>query len=118
LGDRRRLLEVPVVHLVDQPCVGPEAGATARLAHTPEPTVRPHPYPVSSHGSGGPAGGAGRRRSARGPLGSGPMAAQFIYTMRKLSRFYPPDRQVLEDISLSFLPGAKIGVLGANGAGK
>src|SRR5688572_30130037 len=46
------------------------------------------------------------------------MSAQFIFTMHKLSRFYPPDRQVLEDISLSFYPGAKIGVLGANGAGK
>jgi ATP-binding cassette ChvD family protein len=38
--------------------------------------------------------------------------------MHKLSRFHPPDRQVLENISLSFYPGAKIGVLGANGAGK
>ncbi len=47
-----------------------------------------------------------------------PVAHQFIFTMRKLSRFHPPDRQVLEDINLSFYPGAKIGVLGANGAGK
>ena len=46
------------------------------------------------------------------------MSAQFIYTMRKLSRFHPPDKEVLKDISLSFYPGAKIGVLGANGAGK
>jgi energy-dependent translational throttle protein EttA len=46
------------------------------------------------------------------------MAAQFIFTMRKVGRFHPPDRQVLEDISLSFYPGAKIGVLGPNGAGK
>src|SRR5699024_533249 len=46
------------------------------------------------------------------------MSAQFIYTMRNLSRFYPPDREVLRDINLSFYPGAKIGVLGANGAGK
>jgi sulfate-transporting ATPase len=46
------------------------------------------------------------------------MSAQFIYTMRKLSRFHPPDKEVLKDISLSFFPGAKIGVLGANGAGK
>ena len=38
--------------------------------------------------------------------------------MRKVSRFYPPDREVLKDISLSFYPGAKIGVLGSNGAGK
>jgi energy-dependent translational throttle protein EttA len=44
--------------------------------------------------------------------------AEFIYTMRKLSRFHPPDREVLKDITLAFYPGAKIGVLGANGAGK
>src|SRR6476659_1587106 len=46
------------------------------------------------------------------------MTAQFIYTTHRLGRFYPPDRVVLENISLSFYPGAKIGVLGANGAGK
>ena len=46
------------------------------------------------------------------------MSAQFIYTMHKVGRFHPPDRQVLENISLSFYPGAKIGVLGGNGAGK
>jgi energy-dependent translational throttle protein EttA len=46
------------------------------------------------------------------------MAPQFIYTTYKLARYYPPDRTVLENISLSFYPGAKIGVLGANGAGK
>ncbi len=44
--------------------------------------------------------------------------AQFIFTMYKCSRFYPPDRDVLKDITLSFYPGAKIGVLGPNGAGK
>jgi energy-dependent translational throttle protein EttA len=46
------------------------------------------------------------------------MAAQYIYTCYKLARFYPPDKTVLENISLSFYPGAKIGVLGGNGAGK
>jgi len=46
------------------------------------------------------------------------MAHEFIYTCYKLARFYPPDRTVLENISLSFYPGAKIGVLGSNGAGK
>jgi energy-dependent translational throttle protein EttA len=46
------------------------------------------------------------------------MAAQFIYTMRNLKRFYPPDREVLKGINLSFYPGAKIGVIGANGSGK
>jgi len=43
---------------------------------------------------------------------------QFIYTMKGLGRVHPPDTRVLEDIWLSFLPGAKIGVLGSNGAGK
>jgi energy-dependent translational throttle protein EttA len=46
------------------------------------------------------------------------MASQYIFTTQKLSRRYPPSQQVLSDISLSFLPGAKIGVLGYNGAGK
>jgi sulfate-transporting ATPase len=43
---------------------------------------------------------------------------QFIYTMKGLGKVYPPDAKVLDDIWLSFLPGAKIGVLGLNGAGK
>ena len=43
---------------------------------------------------------------------------QFIYTMKGLGKVYPPDTKVLDDIWLSFLPGAKIGVLGLNGAGK
>jgi sulfate-transporting ATPase len=43
---------------------------------------------------------------------------QFIYTMKGLGKIYPPDSQVLKDIWLSFLPGAKIGVLGLNGSGK
>jgi ATP-binding cassette ChvD family protein len=46
------------------------------------------------------------------------MAHEFIYTTYKLARHYPPDRTVLENISISFYPGAKIGVIGANGAGK
>jgi ATPase subunit of ABC transporter with duplicated ATPase domains len=46
------------------------------------------------------------------------MAHEFIYTSYKLARHYPPDRTVLENISLSFYPGAKIGVIGSNGAGK
>jgi len=44
--------------------------------------------------------------------------AQFIFTMRDLRRFYPPDREVLRGINLSFYPGAKIGVIGSNGSGK
>ena len=46
------------------------------------------------------------------------MAHQYIFTMHKLTKTYPPDKTVLSDVSLSFYPGAKIGVLGYNGAGK
>ncbi|HZA36096.1 MAG TPA: energy-dependent translational throttle protein EttA [Vicinamibacterales bacterium] len=46
------------------------------------------------------------------------MAPQYIYTMKGLGKVHPPDHQVLKDIWLSFYPGAKIGVLGLNGAGK
>jgi energy-dependent translational throttle protein EttA len=46
------------------------------------------------------------------------MSAQFIFTMRGVSRFYPPDKEVLSDITLAFYPGAKIGVIGPNGSGK
>ncbi len=45
-------------------------------------------------------------------------SAEYIYSMHKVSRTHPPDKKVLEDVSLSFFPGAKIGVLGYNGAGK
>src|SRR5881398_2103339 len=44
--------------------------------------------------------------------------AQYVYTMNRVGKFVPPKRQILKDISLSFFPGAKIGVLGVNGSGK
>ncbi|HEY8361161.1 MAG TPA: energy-dependent translational throttle protein EttA [Ramlibacter sp.] len=44
--------------------------------------------------------------------------AQYVYTMNRLGKIVPPKRQILKDISLSFFPGAKIGVLGTNGSGK
>jgi ATP-binding cassette ChvD family protein len=47
-----------------------------------------------------------------------PMSQTYVYSMYRCNKFYGPERQVLRDISLSFLPGAKIGVLGPNGAGK
>ena len=43
--------------------------------------------------------------------------AQYVYTMRRVGKVVPPKRVILEDISLSFFPGAKIGVLGLYGAG-
>ena len=44
--------------------------------------------------------------------------AQYIYTMNRVGKIVPPKREILRDISLSFFPGAKIGVLGLNGSGK
>jgi energy-dependent translational throttle protein EttA len=72
---------------------------------------------------GGGRAEAGGVASAPGRPGSAGchtvgMPAQFIYTMRDLKRFYPPDREVLRGINLSFYPGAKIGVIGGNGSGK
>ena len=46
------------------------------------------------------------------------MSTQYIYTMHELSKVHPPDKTVLKDVTLAFLPGAKIGVLGYNGSGK
>ncbi len=44
--------------------------------------------------------------------------AQYVYTMNRVSKTVPPKRQILKDVSLSFFPGAKVGVLGLNGSGK
>jgi sulfate-transporting ATPase len=46
------------------------------------------------------------------------MSSQYVFTMHRLSKVHPPDKTVLSDVTLAFLPGAKIGVLGYNGAGK
>src|SRR5690349_2698326 len=46
------------------------------------------------------------------------MSTQYVYSMYRLTKRYPPDKEVLSNISISLLPGAKIGVLGYNGAGK
>jgi sulfate-transporting ATPase len=46
------------------------------------------------------------------------MASQFVYHMNRVGKVVPPKREILKDISLSFFPGAKIGVLGLNGSGK
>ncbi len=46
------------------------------------------------------------------------MSTQYVFTMHRLTKAFPPDKEVLKDVTLAFLPGAKIGVLGYNGAGK
>src|SRR5690606_25835620 len=43
---------------------------------------------------------------------------EFVFTMQEVTKVHPPDKKVLENITLAFLPGAKIGVIGANGSGK
>src|SRR5258708_33991267 len=65
----------------------------------------------------GPGAFTHNARPFPAPLKSGPMA-QYIYTMNRVSKLVPPKRTILRDISLSFFPGAKIGVLGLNGSGK
>ena len=44
--------------------------------------------------------------------------AQYVFTMQRVGKIVPPKREILKNISLSFFPGAKIGVLGLNGSGK
>ena len=51
-------------------------------------------------------------------LSSVAMSSQYVFTMHRLTKAYPPDKTVLSDVTLAFYPGAKIGVLGYNGAGK
>jgi ATP-binding cassette ChvD family protein len=75
------------------------------------------------HAPSRPPGVAARKPNtaalaARPAAGDNPVMAQYIYTMNRVSKVVPPKRVILRDISLSFFPGAKIGVLGLNGAGK
>src|SRR6187455_1415639 len=58
-----------------------------------------------------------RDRSAAPPF-LGNSMAQYVFTMNRVGKIVPPKRQILKNISLSFFPGAKIGVLGLNGSGK
>src|SRR5690349_8924208 len=46
------------------------------------------------------------------------MSSQYVFQMNRVSKRYPPDKTVFDDLTLAFYPGAKIGVLGLNGAGK
>ncbi len=52
------------------------------------------------------------------PVSKEPLMAQYVFTMNRVGKIVPPKRQILKDISLSFFPGAKIGLLGLNGSGK
>src|SRR5271157_2210253 len=59
-----------------------------------------------------------RRLTRRAYCATTPAMPEFIFTMREVTKVHPPDKKVLEDITLAFFPGAKIGVIGANGSGK
>src|SRR3974390_2899 len=76
-------------------------------ANPPEPAIR-------SSARFAQLGGRVPNRNDRGAV----MARQFIFHMQGLSKTFPGNRKVLENINLSFYPDAKIGVLGVNGAGK
>ncbi len=66
-----------------------------------------------------PFGRADRlRETSRNPVYTEPMPIPYIFTMQRVTKVVPPSREILKNISLSFYPGAKIGVLGLNGAGK
>ena len=82
-------------------------------ATTPRSGSVPHEAP-------GPGGQSWRsvRSWVPNPAWLGDPMAQFIYTMNRVGKVVPPKREILKDISLSFFPGAKIGVLGLNGSGK
>src|SRR5690606_12674729 len=94
----------------------------------PFPAPRSPPRRRSGTGAGNPAGPPpaimSRFPSPPRPAFAGPAFAcgapmsQYIYTMNRVSKVVPPKRQIIKDISLSFFPGAKIGLLGLNGAGK
>ncbi len=128
-------------HLVLPSCLEPRfeghrrAGSVRGDCAPPQPGLRP----ASVAPTDAPLmGNRVLRRLAPTPGGSGPrrppdhtgtdrspragtlvgMAAQYIYTMRDLRRFYPPDREVLKGINLSFYPGAKIGVIGSQRLGQ
>jgi hypothetical protein len=66
----------------------------------------------------GPAPWRRRCRSCvRHPPKPHPTMAQYVFTMNRVGKIVPPKRQILKNITLSFFPGAKIGVLGVNGSG-
>jgi sulfate-transporting ATPase len=88
-------------------------GAAVKIVETGTPVCG---WTVESRPGASRIGGACRQAPPRWRRIVGCM--QFIYTMKGLGKIHPPDHQVLKDIWLSFLPGAKIGVLGLNGSGK
>src|SRR5690606_19758928 len=95
------------------PCTRSAASRPARL-----PASRAGAQQAAARPTIGPfPAGASPRYRRFDPYLSVAMA-QYVYTMNRVGKIVPPKRQILRDISLSFFPGAKIGVLGLNGAGK
>jgi ATP-binding cassette ChvD family protein len=103
---------------------GGGAGGVPRPGALPCPTVlaldEPDRYISAAFPKSAPSGDRVRERLSGGASEriERPMARQFIYHMQGLSKTYPGNRKVLENIHLSFYPDAKIGVLGVNGSGK
>jgi ATP-binding cassette ChvD family protein len=100
------------------------AGGVPRPGALPCPTVlaldEPDRYISAAFPKSAPSGDRVRERLSGGASEriERPMARQFIYHMQGLSKTYPGNRKVLENVHLSFYPDAKIGVLGVNGSGK
>src|SRR5690554_6317413 len=111
----------------------PVPAATAPIPSAPAAASRRCSRSAACAAPSRTTGPSTRRRSRapaglypRWPLSSWPLKsptqwnsmAQYVYTMNRVGKVVPPKKQILKDISLSFFPGAKIGVLGLNGSGK
>src|SRR5690606_13760139 len=95
------------------PTSRPRAGALRRCSGTGAGNPPQPPPAIMSRYPSPP------RPAFAGPaFACGAPMSQYIYTMNRVSKVVPPKRQIIKDISLSFFPGAKIGLLGLNGAGK
>src|SRR5690554_5939782 len=112
----------------------PVPAATAPIPSAPAAASRRCSRSAACAAPSRTTGPSTRRRRSRAPAGLYPRwplsswplksptqwnsMAQYVFTMNRVGKVVPPKKQILKDISLSFFPGAKIGVLGLNGAGK
>ena len=100
------------------PCSQSARGSPRDHGERPEDR-RLHPWAAATLARTAPSTAARVPRTIRAdPNTLDSVAHQYVFQMHRLSRSYPPDKEVLKNVTLAFLPGAKIGVLGYNGAGK